>query len=125
MKASMIIDFFKRHRLQIAVWMLVAGIVLTGTRVPLPHLADGLPTSIAAPIYFPALLGVGKICILFGMIGGGFAILTKWLKLTPDDSQKLAAALAEATRTGKPQFVETRADRPDVIIKPLEPTTEG
>ncbi len=126
-KMSVVLDTFKRHRLQIAVWLLVVGIVLTGTPIPLPHVADGinLPPTIKAPIFFPALVPFGKVAVLLGLIGGGFAILTKWLKLTPDDSQKMAKALADATRTGKAQYVETRADRPNVLIEPVEPTPKA
>ncbi len=128
-KFSVIVDKFKAHRLQIAVWFLVAGIVLTGVNLPLPQTVFGiklafvgLPATIAAPILFPHLIGLGRFFLLIGMIGGGFAMVTKFFKLAPDDSAKLAAALAEATRTGKPQRVETRADRPDVTVTPIEPT---
>jgi len=125
MKLSIILDFLKRHRLQIAVEFLVLGIILTGVRFPLPDLGLGLPSSFAFPVWFPVLVAPGKICLMIGSLGGGVAILTKWLKLAPDDSAKLAKAVADAARTGKPQTVETRADRPDVVVTPVTPQQPG
>ncbi len=120
MKLSIILDFLKRHRLQIAVWFLVTGIILTGTRIPLPDMGYGLPTSAAFPVFFPSLLGFGKVLLLLGSAGGGVALVSKWMGLAPDDSQKLAKAVADAARTGEVQRVVTRADRPNVLVAPLE-----
>ncbi len=117
-------DWYFAHRIEVAAWLLVVGIILTGIRVPLPDMLTslGLPATIAVPVWFPLFVPLGRVFLLIGLAGGGVGVLTRRFNLAPSQAQKLAAAAKEAARTGDVQLVKTRPGGPDILVAPTPET---
>ncbi len=108
-------DFLLRHRIQISAVFVFVGCFLAGVPIPLP--TGGM---LALPVPFPDLVPLGHALAGLGAMGGGVALITRWLRLMPDQAQKLERAVKDAAKTGEVQVVETRPGLPNVQVTPVK-----
>jgi hypothetical protein len=109
-------DFLLRHRVHISAFVLLVGCVLAGIPVPMPW-----GGTFEMPTPWPSLVPFGYWLAGLGSVGGGLAMLSRYLRIAPDQAAKLDRAVKAAAKSGATVQVKTRADLPDVEIVPIPP----